>query len=135
MAEQRRPNAIESTKLYRSLPELTHRQIIFPNNTQPASQSADINQEIARAERIKNDNAEQDIQLKRNTWYRLFRFLITETTVVFVLAFFQAIHWPWQFHLEEWSFKLVVAVTIGQITAMLYVAVRYLFPNSGRRQR
>lgn len=135
MAEKR-PNPIESSRLYKSLPELTHRQIIFPNNgIQQSAQTADINQEIARAERIKNDNAEQDIQLKRNTWYRLFRFLITETTVVFILAFFQAIGWPWNFHLEEWSFKLVVTVTIGQITAMLYVAVRYLFPNSGRRRQ
>jgi len=133
MAEKRL-GPIESSRLYKSLPELTHRRIIFSNNgdKQQTAQTADINQEIARAERIKNDNAEQDIQLKRNTWYRLFRFLIIETTVVFVMAFFQAIHWPWDFHLEEWSFKLVVTVTIGQITAMLYVAVRYLFPNAGR---
>ena len=133
---EKQQRSIESSRLYKSLPELTHRQIIFSTtDAQTAAQSADINQEIARAERIKNDNAEQDIQLKRNTWYRLFRFLIIETTLVFILAFFQAIQWPWGFHLEEWSFKLLVTVTIGQITAMLYVAVRYLFPYTGRRGR
>lgn len=131
MAE-RKLQPIEDTRLYKSLPELTHRQIIAG---MPTTHQVDINEEIARAEKIKNDNAEQDIALKRSTWYRLFRFLITETTVVFALAFFQGIHWPWHFHLEDWSFKLVVVATIGQITAMLYVAVRYLFPsNNGHRR-
>lgn len=126
---ERKMQPIESTRLYKSLPELTHRQIMVPPLGSSSSRQVDINQEIARAEKIKNDNAEQDIALKRSTWYRLFRFLITETTVVFILAFFQAIHWPWHFHLEDWSFKLVITATIGQITAMLYVAVRYLFPK------
>ncbi|MGF7229563.1 MAG: hypothetical protein ACQR33_06335 [Candidatus Saccharibacteria bacterium] len=125
----RKLQPIESTRLYKSLPTLTHRQIVVPPLSSNGSRQVDINQEIARAEKIKNDNAEQDITLKRNTWYRLFRFLITETTVVFILAFFQAIHWPWHFHLEDWSFKLVITATIGQITTMLYVAVRYLFPK------
>lgn len=136
MADKDRLRPIESTQLYKSLPELTHRQIITPviggtNVPRPV----DINDEIARAEKIKNDNAEQDIQLKRNTWYRLFRFLIAETTLIFIFAFFQGIRWPWHFHLEDWSFKLLVIATIGQITAMLYVAVRYLFPNNGARRR
>lgn len=130
MANNERPRSIESTQLYKSLPQLTHRRIIAP--VQPTARSVDINDEIARAEKIKNDNAEQDIQLKRSTWYRLFRFLIAETTVIFTLSFFQGINWPWHFHLEPWSFKLLILATIGQITAMLYVAVRYLFPN-GRR--
>lgn len=137
MADKDRLRPIESTQLYKSLPELTHRQIIAPiiGGTSELSRKVDINSEIARAEKIKNDNAEQDIQLKRNTWYRLFRFLIAETTLIFVLAFFQAIQWPWHFHLEPWSFRLLIAATIGQITAMLYVAVRYLFPNNTPRRR
>lgn len=129
MAEKKL-HPIESTRLYQSLPELTNRRIIAPVAGAPASRPVDINDEIARAEKIKNDNAEQDITLKRNTWYRLFRFLSIETALVFILAFFQGIHWPWGFHLEDWSFKLVITATIGQITAMLYVAVRYLFPSS-----
>lgn len=137
MADKDRLRPIESTQLYKSLPELTHRQIIAPiiGGTSELSGRVDINGEIARAEKIKNDNAEQDIQLKRNTWYRLFRFLIVETALVFIFAFFQGINWPWHFHLEDWSFKLVILATIGQITAMLYVAVRYLFPSNNMPRR
>ncbi|HSD55915.1 MAG TPA: hypothetical protein VLA92_02055 [Candidatus Saccharimonadales bacterium] len=89
----------------------------------------DINQEIARDQKIKNDNAEQDIGLKRITLNRLFWFLAIETFLIFAFAFFQSIGWPHGFHLEEWSFRLVVGATIAQITGMLFVAVRYLFPN------
>jgi hypothetical protein len=89
----------------------------------------DINQEIARAQKIKNDDAEQDISLKRKTLNRLFIFLGVETACIFLLAFFQAVHWPGHFHLEEWSFKLLITATILQITGMLYLAVRYLFPK------
>ncbi len=130
---EKKLHPIESTRLYQSLPELTSRPIVTPMIGAPTSRTVDINEEIARAEKIKNDDAEQDIALKRNTWYRLFRFLSIETALVFVLAFFQGIHWPWSFHLEDWSFKLVITATIGQITTMLYVAVRYLFPSSTRR--
>lgn len=93
----------------------------------------DIEQEIARERKIKNDNAEQDIALKRTTLNRLFRFLTAETALIFLLAFFQAIHWPHNFHLENWSFKLLVTVTVAQITGMLFVAVRYLFPTKNSR--
>lgn len=97
--------------------------------TVAAAPSIDINTEIAREQKLKNDNAEQDIQLKRTTLNRLFVFLTAETVLIFAFAFFQAIHWPFHFKLEEWSFKLVLTVTILQITGMLYVAVRYLFPK------
>lgn len=96
----------------------------------PAEQKVDIDDEIARARKLKNDDAEQDIRLKRITLAILLGFLAAETVLIFVIALFQAIRWPFHFHLEEWSFKLVVAATIGQITAMLYVAVRYLFPKN-----
>lgn len=91
--------------------------------------SIDINTEIAREQKLKNDNAEQDIELKRKTLNRLFVFLGAETAFIFLFAFCQGIAWPAHFHLEEWSFKLLVTVTIMQITGMLYVAVRYLFPK------
>jgi hypothetical protein len=32
--------------------------------------------------------------------------------------------------MQEWSFKLLITATIAQITGMLFVAVRYLFPKS-----
>ena len=92
-----------------------------------------IEQEIARERKLKNDDAEQDIRLKRSTLNRLFIFLVAETALIFLLAFFQGIHWPHHFHLEDWSFKLLVTATVAQITGMLFVAVRYLFPTKSSR--
>lgn len=93
----------------------------------------DIKEEIARRERIRNDEAEQDIQLKRITLRRLFIFLALETITVFAFALMQAIRQPFHFQLDEWSFKLLVTATIAQITAMLFVAVYHLFPKNGRK--
>lgn len=87
-----------------------------------------ISDEIAREKKLKNDDTEQDIKLKRITLDRLFSFLVGETIIVFLLAFFQATHLL-GFALEEWSFKLLTSVTIVQITVMLSVAVNYLFPK------
>ena|SRR5688572_2874284 len=88
----------------------------------------DINLEIARERKIRNDDAEQDIRLKRSTLNRLFTFLSVETAVIFIFAMLQATH-ALGFALEEWSFKLLISATLAQITAMLFVAVRYLFPK------
>ncbi|HUS25952.1 MAG TPA: hypothetical protein VMY99_01215 [Nevskiaceae bacterium] len=89
----------------------------------------DIDQEILREHRLQNDDTQQNIKLKRVTLNRLFIFLAIETSVIFLFAFFQAIGWPHKFDLEEWSFRLLVTATIAQITGMLFVAVRYLFPK------
>lgn len=89
----------------------------------------DIEQEIARKQQLENENTAQDIRLKRITLNRLFWFLATESALIFVFSFFQAVGWPHHFHLDEWSFKLVVTATLAQITGMLFVAVRYLFPT------
>lgn len=89
----------------------------------------DIDQEIAREQQIKNENAAQDIRLKRITLNRLFIFLAAETVLIFAFALVQGTQW-FGFHLEDWSFKLLVSATIAQITGMLFVAVRYLFPTA-----
>lgn len=86
--------------------------------------------ELTRAERLKNDDIEQNITLKRIVLNRLFRFLAIETAVIFLCAFLQATHWL-GFNLEQWSFNILVTATIAQITGMLFVAVRYLFPTKG----
>lgn len=98
----------------------------------PASEgkSIDIEQEIARKQQLENENTAQDIRLKRVTLNRLFWFLTAETLLIFLFAFFQATGNPAGFRLEDWSFRLVVGATIAQITGMLFVAVRYLFPSS-----
>jgi len=92
------------------------------------AQKLDIEQEIAREQKIKNDNAEQDIALKRLTLRLLFLFLAVETALVFLFTFAQALHFH-GFQLEEWSFRTLVTATILQITGMLFAAVRYLFPK------
>ena len=94
----------------------------------PHTDRTRISDEIAREKKLKNDDAEQDIKLKRITLNRLFSLLVGETVIVFLLAFFQATH-AFGFALEEWSFKLLTSVTIVQITVMLSVAVNYLFPK------
>lgn len=80
--------------------------------------------------RLENRDFAQNTQLKRRTLRVLFRFLAIETGMVFVFAFAQATEWPLGFQMEEWSFKLLVTATIAQITGMLFVAVRYLFPTN-----
>jgi hypothetical protein len=87
-----------------------------------------ISREIAREKKLKNDDAEQDIQLKKTTLNRLFIFLASETFLIFAFTFLQATH-QFGFALEEWSFNLLTSVTIVQITAMLFVAINYLFPK------
>lgn len=94
-----------------------------------ARKSIDIREELARRERIKNDDAEQDILLKRRTLNLLFYLLFVETLAIFVLSFMQAVHAPWHFAMQDSSFKILVGATILQITAMLSVAVAYLFPR------
>lgn len=91
----------------------------------------DINEEIIREQKLRNDAVEQDIRLKRQTLDRLMAFLAVETGLIFVFALLQATHW-FGFTLEEWSFNLLVAATISQITLMLNIAVKNLFPKQNR---
>jgi len=84
---------------------------------------------IAEKERIKNIGRRQDIDLKKKTLSFLHKLLFAETVVIFLFSFFQATEFPMNFHLEEWSFKLLVATTISQITIMLLIAIKHLFPD------
>ncbi len=79
-------------------------------------------------ERIKNKGLNQDIDLKKMTLKVLFIFLGAETLLIFAFTFLQATHFLW-FKLEEWSFKLLVFATITQITFMVNIAVKHLFPS------
>ena len=87
----------------------------------------EITKEEIRARKLVNDDKAQDIKLKKLTLNRLFVFLGIETAAIFLFALFQATHW-FNFKLDEWSFNLLISATLAQITAMLFVAVRYLFP-------
>ncbi len=85
-----------------------------------------------RRKELENTAFEQDIHLKKMTLVILFSFLSLETAVIFLVSFFQAFAFH-GFALEEWSFKLLVAATITQITAMLLIAVKHLFPQRSFR--
>lgn len=82
----------------------------------------------AKKQKLENDSFEQDILLKKQTLNRLFWFLILETVAIFIFAMWQGFN-TWGFYLEEWSFRLLIAATIAQITTMLLMAVRHLFPQ------
>ncbi|HEU4914205.1 MAG TPA: hypothetical protein VFT16_02240 [Candidatus Saccharimonadales bacterium] len=134
MGEPRRSTKI-ATSLIHTQPDVDHYfQALEHAKPAPASndnqKKIDINEEIARERKIRNDNAEQDISLKRTTLITLFIFLAIETFLIFLLALFQAVGWPGNFSLDELSFRLLIGATIAQITGMLFVAVRYLFPNN-----
>lgn len=87
--------------------------------------------EKARQERISNDILEGDQAMKRWSLLALFIFLGLETIAIFVIVFFQGFGLC-GFHIEEWNFRLVVAGTLIQITTMLEVAIRHLFPPASR---
>jgi hypothetical protein len=90
--------------------------------------------EVTRRKQLENDALAQDIRLKEQTLQRLFVFLTIETVVIFAMAFMQAIHWPFGFNLDDWSFRLLLAATISQITFMLNIAVKNLFPRRAERK-
>ena len=77
---------------------------------------------------MENEDYAQDIKLKKKTLNRLFWFLGIESLLIFIFTWYQATHWL-NFSLEEWSFKLLLSSTILQITYMLQMAIKYLFPN------
>ncbi|MBI2035741.1 MAG: hypothetical protein HYT12_03615 [Candidatus Liptonbacteria bacterium] len=87
-----------------------------------------IKEELAKREKLKNVDLEQDIKLKKLTLKVLLWFLGIESFIIFAFAFLQATGWL-GFVLEEWSFRLLVTATITQIYLMLRVAVEYLFPK------
>lgn len=87
-----------------------------------------IDDVINEREKIKNEGLALNNELKKKTLSFLCNLLFGETLIVFVFSFFQAFG-LWGFKLEEWSFKLLITATISQITIMLLVAVKHLFPN------
>lgn len=109
--------------------EVSHGQSSLASEERP---TIAVSQELDEIERerklLENRDFAQNTQLKRRTLSLLFKFLAIETGVVFAFAFAQATRWPLDFQMEEWSFKILVTATIAQITGMLFVAVRYLFP-------
>ncbi len=80
-----------------------------------------------RARELENKAFEQDIKLKKISLFTLFFFLAFETVAIFAFAYFQAVGFN-GFKLEQWSFNLLVSATIAQITYMVQMTVKHLFP-------
>ncbi len=76
---------------------------------------------------IENEDLRQNIALKRNTLDRLFLFLAVETGLVFAITFYQGFK-NLGFSLDSWNFRTLITATILQITTMLLVVVKHLFP-------
>jgi hypothetical protein len=129
MAKKQRNTTTNQAKLQKYYDFLADpEQFPVTSSSTPSPERSSISREIAREKKLKNDDTEQDIRLKKSTLNRLFILLASETVLIFTFAFFQATH-LFGFSLEEWSFKLLTSVTIAQITIMLLVAVQYLFPK------
>lgn len=108
---------------------VAHNRLLYNSGLEKKTKVEDTLADIlAHREEIKNRGIEQGIEHRKKTLTTLFYFLGIETFVIFLFTFLQAVNWL-GFNLEEWSFKLLVTVTISQITIMLLVAVKYLFPE------
>lgn len=127
MADKKSSTTSEFSEIYRALAQ--PRSAAPKNTGEPAAAKKDVDEELIRRQRLSNDDVEQNIRLKRVVLNRLFWFLGIETFFIFLFAFMQATHWL-GFTLEQWSFNILITATIAQITGMLFVAVRYLFPTS-----
>jgi ABC-type multidrug transport system permease subunit len=101
---------------------------LISKKQEPLVSSSIAEQIESRRRELENTAFEQDILLKKGTFFYLILFLVSETVLIFIIAFFQGLA-PWHFHLEEWTFKLLATATITQITAMFFMVVKHLFPT------
>lgn len=118
-------NYKESVKKILASRENIEESINEPMGSIPQSVQKEIED---RKKELENEAFAQDIKLKGSTLKTLFKFLTIETGVIFIFTFMQATN-VLGFKLEEWSFKILISATITQITIMLLVAVKHLFPS------
>ncbi len=125
--EERRMRVYENLKRERNISE---HKIYSSLRSQPERKITEKieDREEKRKKQLQNEALAQDIELKKTTLNRLFILLFGETIIVFILITFQGFGW-YNFYLEEWSFKLLIVATISQITLMLKIAVKHLFPE------
>lgn len=106
----------------------------FSPTEKPVRFSDLISKERVRTRTLENDKKERENQLitsnqslKRLTLNLLFALLYLESLVLFILAFFQgfSLH---GFDLDPVTLRILVVATLAQISTMLTIAVRHLFP-------
>lgn len=83
---------------------------------------------------IKNKELLINIILKACTLVVLFLFLWWETDKIFNLALLQG-QQDNNFELDEWSFRAMISATILEVTAMLFIAVKHLFPTDKNKKK
>ena len=88
----------------------------------------EISNEKLQAE---NDILTKNQGLKAVTLKLLFILLFCESLVLFVLTFFQGFG-AWGFDLDVVTLRIVVVASLLQISAMLTIAVRHLFPSASK---
>lgn len=116
----------EKQKFLQLLADKKFDKNIYAYRTENKGQT--IDDQLVKRKKLENDDLEQNIKLKKDTIKALFIFLLLETVIIFAYTWCQATHLL-DFHLEEWSFRLLVGATIIQITTMLTIAVKHLFPR------
>lgn len=81
-----------------------------------------------------NENLRNDQQLKENTLKLLFIFLGAETMIIFAITILQGFH-TLNFDLDDVTLRIVVVASLAQISTMLTIAVRHLFPQMKKEKK
>ncbi len=95
-----------------------------------------IDKEKVRARQLDNEKKQtenslinKNQSLKKLTLILLFVLLFVESIALFVLAFFQGFKY-YGFDLDAITLRIIVVASLAQISAMLTIAVRHLFPSN-----
>ncbi|MNY37597.1 hypothetical protein D3C86_1721710 [compost metagenome] len=93
-----------------------------------------IEREKVRARALDNEKKQaenglinKNQTLKKLTLILLFILLFVESIALFVLAFFQGFKF-YGFDLDDITLRIIIVASLVQISAMLTIAVRHLFP-------
>jgi hypothetical protein len=88
----------------------------------------------ARIKEARADDVEGDIDLKWMIAKVVIGLLLAQTIIFFAIAFFQGLGflpwWPYvlKFHLDEWSFRILISATLLETYYLMRIVVTYLFP-------
>lgn len=89
----------------------------------------------ARVQEARAEDAEGDIKLKKKIARVIISILIAQTVLIFYIAISQGLgmlvyfNWPTSFHLEEWSFRILISGTLVETYYLMRIVVTYLFPK------
>ena len=87
-----------------------------------------------RARELKNTDYEGDINEKRAFAKHAYRLAWTWLIFLIVVTFLQATPNQFQFHLDEWAFKLIFTSVTAAVFGFAYLVGKYLFPSAGMKR-